>query len=65
MLSRFLPKRTTVDSSAPAEEEAKRARAYEVGWLFNSDKTSLIWGAPQPVHRSKPDRPSLADYDHA
>lgn len=48
MLSRFLPKRTAPDSPVPEQEEAKRARSYDVGWLFNNDKTSLIWAAPQP-----------------
>ena len=49
MLDRFLPKRTASEPAAPPNEEPKRPRFYDVGWLFANDKTSMIWGAPQPT----------------
>lgn len=48
MLSRFFTKSAAADEPAAAEEE-RRSRSYEVGWLFASDKTSIIWGTPEPM----------------
>jgi hypothetical protein len=34
---------------AGSAQEAAPSRTYEVGWLFASDKSSVIWGTPQPI----------------
>jgi len=38
------------EPQAPAAPAAAApSRAYEVGWLFHTDKSSVIWGTPQPI----------------
>lgn len=36
------------EPAAPAADPAP-SRTYEVGWLFHTDKSSVIWDAPQPI----------------
>ena len=33
----------------PKGAEPPPSRTYEVGWLFHTDKSSVIWEAPQPI----------------
>lgn len=64
---------------APAAEEEPgsgraeptESRAYTVGWLLNTEKTSIIWDSPKPVRieshstdpRSVGQCPSVLDFD--
>ena len=51
MFDRLFRKAEPVPATDPAPAEAEPAppRTYEVGWLFHTDKSSVIWGAPQPM----------------
>ena len=35
----------------PEQRDGAPSRAYEVGWLFHNEKSSVIWGAPEPVRQ--------------
>jgi hypothetical protein len=56
---------------APGPSEPPESRAYTVGWLLNTDKTSIIWDTPRPVRiesqssdpRSVGQCPSVLDFD--
>jgi hypothetical protein len=57
--------------SAPARCEPAESRTYTVGWMLNTDKTSIIWDTPRPVRidstsndpRSVAQCPSVLDFD--
>jgi len=57
-------------SSGPAEPA--EARAYTVGWLLNTETSSIIWDTPKPVRmetqsssrRSVAQCPSVVDFNH-
>jgi hypothetical protein len=49
MLSRLF--RKTEPEAQPEAQEPAPSRTYEVGWLFQNEKTSVIWGAPQPIRQ--------------
>jgi hypothetical protein len=49
MFKRLFPK---TDSAPRAGADAPTiSRIYEVGWLFHTDKSSVIWGTPQPIRQ--------------
>jgi hypothetical protein len=35
----------------PEPRDEGPSRAFEVGWLFHNEKSSVIWGAPEPVRQ--------------
>jgi hypothetical protein len=66
------PRAQEADSDAPANPTDKtQSRTYTVGWLLNTEKTSIIWDSPRPVRiqsqsndpRSVAQCPSVLDFD--
>lgn len=59
------------DGQPPERVETTESRAYTVGWLFNTEKSSIIWDSPKPVRiesqssdpRSVGQCPSVLDFD--
>jgi hypothetical protein len=59
------------DAAPPPSASPPGSRSYEVGWLFNTDKSSVIWDAPKPVRqeahttaaKSVAFCPSVIDFD--
>lgn len=51
MFDRLFRKAEPAPAQAPEPEapEPAPSRTYEVGWLFHTEKSSVIWGAPQPI----------------
>lgn len=50
LLNRLLGKgEAAPETDAPAGDGPQPGRVYEVGWLFGTEKTSVIWDAPQPI----------------
>ena len=59
------------EEPGPSRSEPTESRAYTVGWLLNTEKTSIIWDSPKPVRieshstdpRSVGQCPSVLDFD--
>jgi hypothetical protein len=73
MLRNLFSKGPRTDEAEPSSErrEPAQPRTYTVGWLLNTEKTSIIWDSPKPVRvesqssaaRSVVHCPSVLDFD--
>ena len=45
---------TTDNQESEEQAKARAARGYTVGWLLQSERTSVIWDAPKPFRPETP-----------